>query len=242
MRRSEARDGEARHHRVVGKRAEQLVALSGRFVVAQQCGGFNGAGDRHHPGARLPDRGETTAAQVGKRSLGLARVTSGGRDNGERGEEAVVRLGQRRGVRQICDQRQDLLGPALVPADRDQLRAVPTRRIRVADLLARAHDARREILGLRASDRFGIASITSSATTTYSTHSKRTSTRRLLRLAQRPLTPRVSVQEQVDGAPCEPEQTRRLHVPSVLTTRSIRRRAEEPYVGMLWAEHAVIRE
>ena len=101
--------------------------------------------------SQLLDRGRS--ARLRPRSVASAPAAArsspavGGGD-GVRGHERVVHRGQRRRVDHLLEQRQQLRQPALVPADRHQLRAVPPVGVGVAGLDAALAALVGELLGL----------------------------------------------------------------------------------------------
>ena len=133
VRRPEAGHREAGHHRSITEGLEELVSLAGSVCVVQHRRGLDRSGDRSHPGARLPDRGEAVRPQLRQRGACFVRLSGAGGDDRERGEEAVVRFGEGRRVGEVGDEGKDLSGPALVPADRDELRAEPSRCVGVTN-------------------------------------------------------------------------------------------------------------
>ena len=134
--RSEAGDAQTRHHRQVGVGKEQIIGAAGGVSVAEQVSGLHDAVHRHQPAARSGQLEQIAAAHRGQRARCGAMVAGLGQCHGQHRAHRVVYHAKYGGVDDPAQRRQHFAQATLIPADSQQVRCVPRRRLRRTHCLA----------------------------------------------------------------------------------------------------------
>ena len=130
--RAEAGDGEAGHHGQVGVRGQQRVDLGGDVAVTDRSRRVGHGRQHRQPAARRGAGPQAPGAQAGERVAGEVELPSRGGDAGRRRGERVVVLRDGRRLVEVAHQVEHLRASALQPPDRQQLGAVPRRRVGIS--------------------------------------------------------------------------------------------------------------